>query len=68
MIGDPERPKEPNMDLNILVKDLPVRVNNLLNALAGIKNIRKHELIRLALIEYVEKHRNDLPRYAGARD
>lgn len=56
------------MDLNILVKDLKIRTNNLLNALAGIKNIRKHELVRQALEEYVERHRNDLPRYAGSRE
>lgn len=58
----------PTKDLNILVKDLPIKVDNLLNALAGIKGIRKHELIKNALEEYVERHRNDLPRYAGSRE
>lgn len=60
--------EETTMDLNILVKNLPIRVNNLLNALSGIKGIRKHELIKEALKEYTERHRNDLPRYAAARE
>lgn len=35
----------------------------MLNAIAGWKNVRKHELIKEALEEFVHNHKRDLPRY-----
>ena len=51
-------------DLNILIRDLPLHTDNLLNALAGIRRVSKWFIIREAMIEYAEKHKSDLPRFA----
>ena len=47
-------------DLNILIKDLPIEVDDYLNTLAAWSRRSKWMVIRDALCEYVEKHKKDL--------
>lgn len=49
---------------NLSIKNLPIRVNNQLNALAKLRGEKKWEIVRKALIEYAQNHREefkDLP-------
>lgn len=41
---------------NIEIRDLPIKVVRQLNALAQLRGLRKWEIIREALIEYVCHH------------
>lgn len=49
-------------EANIRIKDLPRRTNDLLNAIASVQGKLKWELVRDALIEYAENHKNELVR------
>lgn len=46
---------------NIEIRDLPVRVVRELNALAQLKGLRKWEIVREAILEYVTHHRASIP-------
>ena len=49
-------------DLNILIRDLPPECDRTLNTLATLRGKRKWEITREALIEYAEKHRQDITK------
>lgn len=42
--------------LNLEIRDLPVEVNRILNTLAAIRDVKKSEIVRAALIEYAHRH------------
>jgi hypothetical protein len=51
---------EDTYEANIKIKDLPRRVDSLLNAIAAIQNRMKWEVVRDAMIEYAQNHRHEL--------
>jgi len=51
-------PDHYNATINI--RELPRRVDKILNALAALKKKYKREIIRDALVEYAEKHKHEL--------
>lgn len=50
---------------HIEVRDLPIASNNLLNTLARIRGIPKWKLVREALVEYVERHKDEINIIVG---
>ena len=50
-------PEPKTYTANVRVRDLPVHVNNMLDAIATAQGRPKWAVVRDALIEYAEKHR-----------
>ena len=49
-------------DVSVLIRDLPLEVNRMLNALALVRGINKWEVTREALIEYAKRHHSELAK------
>ncbi len=47
-------------EANVRIKELPRSVDNLINTLASIQGRMKWEVVRAALIEYVENHKHEI--------
>lgn len=52
-------------EASVKVKDLPRRTDAIITALAAAQQRAKWELIRDAIIEYAENHRQELALLAG---
>lgn len=52
---------------NVRVQDMKRSTDNLLNLLCHVKNKPKWEIIRDALDEYADNHRNDIMEAVGAK-
>lgn len=46
-------------DANIRIRDFPRLADRRLNAIAAIRGIPKWELVRIALLEFVEKYKGE---------
>lgn len=57
-------PATEKKDLNILVKGLSGRANRILDTLATLRIHPKHQVIRDALEEYADRHKDEIPRLA----
>lgn len=53
---------------NVRVQDLSRHTDNLLNLLSYVKNKPKWEVVRDALDEYVENHKNDIMEKVNGTD
>jgi hypothetical protein len=51
-------------DVNILVKDLPKRTKLILDTLATLQSKKVWEITRMALEEYANKHKDEIPDLA----
>lgn len=47
-------------DANVRIKDLPRKTDTLLSALAAIQKRSKWEVVRDAIVEYVDRHKAEL--------
>lgn len=47
-------------EANIRIRDLPRRSDNILTALAALRNVPKWELVRDALVEFANNHKHEL--------
>ena len=50
------------IDRHILIRGLSSKADYLLTTLAHLRGVPKHEVIKDALEEYVEKHKGDIAR------
>ena len=57
--------KVPSLNINIEIKDLPEETNRILNVLAKISGSPKTVVIRAALIEYGQNHREEIMKFVG---
>ena len=47
-------------DANVKIKDLPRKTDTILNGLCDVRGCLKWEIVREALIEYAEGHKNEI--------
>ena len=47
---------------NIRIRELPAETDRLLNELATRRQVYKHELVRDALIEFAERHKDEIAK------
>jgi len=55
---------EDTYEANVRIRELPRKTDNILNALAAVKNVPKWELVRDALVEYADNHKQELAEVA----
>ena len=54
-------------DRNYLLRDVPVETDDVMNTLATLRGLRKWEIIREAMIEYVKNHKGEVGKLARER-
>ena len=52
-------------DISYVIRGMPVHLNEFLNKLCALRNIKKSDLIREALVEYCDIHKDDLIKIAS---
>lgn len=54
--------------VNYEVRDIPERVNNILNVIAKIRGKNKWEIIKEALEEYAANHIDEVKEFVGKKE